>query len=91
MIIQGGNYFKYFSQRGAIIRRRRLLEGWLLFKEMQYFEFDVQPSVYCKLHFRCIFVWSSFNLLFLEQIRKQGLKEGLKACFRVEGALSLCS
>ena len=37
------------------------------------------------------FVWSSFNLLFLEQIRKHGLKEGLKACFIVEGALSLSS
>ena len=34
---RGGDYFKYFSQRGAIIRGRRLIEGWLLFNEIQYF------------------------------------------------------
>ena len=29
----GGDYFKYFRQRGAIIRGRRLMKGQLLFKE----------------------------------------------------------
>ena len=82
-LFKGGNQFKYFSQREAIIRGRRLIEGQLLFQEIQYLETDMQPSVY-KLFVNYIvdaFVWSSFNLLFLEQIRKKGLKEGLKACF----------
>ena len=34
---EGGNYFKYFGQRGAIIRGRRLIEGRLLFEEIRYF------------------------------------------------------
>ena len=29
----GGDYFKYFRQRGAIIRGRRLIKGRLLFEE----------------------------------------------------------
>ena len=51
----GGHYFKFFRQRGAIIRGRRLLEGRLLFEEMRYLEghatmpmithFELWPSV----------------------------------------------
>ena len=32
-----GDYFKYFGQRGVIIRGRRLIEGRLLFEEIRYF------------------------------------------------------
>lgn len=32
---KGGNYFKYFHRRGVIIRRRQLIEGWLLLEEIQ--------------------------------------------------------
>ena len=35
-LFEGGDYFKYFGQRGAIIRGRRLIEGWLLFEEIRY-------------------------------------------------------
>ena len=45
-LFKGGNQFKYFSQREAIIRGRRLVEGQLLFQEIQYLETDMQPSVY---------------------------------------------
>ena len=31
----GGDYFKYFCQRGAIIRGRQLIEGRLLFEEIR--------------------------------------------------------
>ena len=34
-LFEGGDYFKYFGQRGAIIRGRRLIEGRLLFKEIR--------------------------------------------------------
>ena len=30
-LIEGGDYLKYFNQKGAIIRGRRLIEGRLLF------------------------------------------------------------
>ena len=36
VLFEGGDYFKYFGQRGAIIRGRRLIEGLLLFKDIQY-------------------------------------------------------
>ena len=32
----GGVYFKYFYERGAIIRGRQLTEGRLLFEEIRY-------------------------------------------------------
>ena len=32
---EDGDYFKYFCQRGAIIRGRRLIEGRLLFEEIR--------------------------------------------------------
>ena len=32
----GGDYFKYFRLKGAIIRGRRLIEGRLLFEEIRY-------------------------------------------------------
>ena len=32
----GGDYFKHFGQRGAIIPGRQLIEGRLLFEEIQY-------------------------------------------------------
>ena len=35
-LFEGGDYFKYFSQRGAIIQGRRLIEGRLLFEEIRY-------------------------------------------------------
>ena len=35
-LFEGGDYFKYFGQRGAIIRGRRLIEGRLLFEEIRY-------------------------------------------------------
>ena len=33
-LFEGGDYFKYFGQRGAIIRGTRLIEGRLLFEEI---------------------------------------------------------
>ena len=38
-LFEGGGYFKCFGQRGAIIRGRRLIEGRLLFEEIQYIHF----------------------------------------------------
>ena len=35
-LFEGGDYFKNFHQRGTIIQGRRLIEGRLLFKEIQY-------------------------------------------------------
>ena len=35
-LFEGGDYFKYFCLKGAIIRGRRLIEGRLLFKDMWY-------------------------------------------------------
>ena len=35
LLFEGGDYFKYFHQRGAIIRGRRLIEGRLFFKEIR--------------------------------------------------------
>ena len=35
-LFEGGDYFKYFGQRGAIIRGRGLIEGRLLFEELRY-------------------------------------------------------
>ena len=35
-LFDGGDCFKYFGQRGAIIRGRRLIEGRLLFEEIRY-------------------------------------------------------
>ena len=32
---EGGDYLKYFGQRGAIIRGRCLIEGRLLFEEIR--------------------------------------------------------
>ena len=32
----GGDHFKYFRPRGAIIRGRRLIEGRLFFEEIRY-------------------------------------------------------
>ena len=34
-LFEGGDYFEYFGQRGAIIRGRRLIEGRLLFEEIR--------------------------------------------------------
>ena len=34
-LFEGGDYFKYFHQRRAIIRGRRLIEGRLLFEEIR--------------------------------------------------------
>ena len=33
-LFEGGDYFKYFSQRGVIIQGKRLIEGWL-FEEIR--------------------------------------------------------
>ena len=35
-LFKGGTYFKYIFLKGAIIRVRRIIEGRLLFEEMQY-------------------------------------------------------
>ena len=35
-LFEGGDYLKYFHQRGAIIRGRRLIEGLLLLEEIRY-------------------------------------------------------
>ena len=40
----GGNYFKYFHLRAEIIRRRRLIKGRLLFKEIQYVKTILQSK-----------------------------------------------
>ena len=34
-LLEGGDYFKYFRQRGSIIRGRRLIEGRLLFEKIR--------------------------------------------------------
>ena len=34
LLIEGGDYFKYFHQRGGIIRGGQLIKGQLLFKEI---------------------------------------------------------
>ena len=36
-LFEGGDYFKYFRLKGAIIPGRQLIERQLLFKETQYF------------------------------------------------------
>ena len=53
---EGGDYFKYFHQRGAIIQERRLLEGWLLFKEMRCFKI--------KHHVQCLLFLMLINVSF---------------------------
>ena len=35
-LFEGGDYFKYFHQRGAIIRGTRLIEGRLPLEEIRY-------------------------------------------------------
>ena len=40
-LFEGGDYLKYFGQRGAIIRGRRLIEGRLLFEEIRYLIFII--------------------------------------------------
>ena len=35
-LFDGGNYFKYFRLKGAIIQGRRLIEGWLLYEGIWY-------------------------------------------------------
>ena len=35
-LFEEGDYFKYFGQRGEIIRLRQLIEGWL-FKEIHVY------------------------------------------------------
>ena len=48
-LFEGGDYFKYFGQRGAIIRGRRLIEGRLLFEEIWYFDYIVLLGAKIKL------------------------------------------
>ena len=36
-LFEGGDYFKYFRLKGAIIPGRRLIEGRLLFKEILWY------------------------------------------------------
>ena len=42
---EGGDCFRYFRQKGAIIWGRRLLEGLLLFKEIRYFKLNTTPAL----------------------------------------------
>ena len=43
-LFEGGDYFKYFRQRGSIIRGRRLIEGRLLFEEIRYVFLAIQSN-----------------------------------------------
>ena len=36
LLFEGGDYFKYFAQKGVIIRGQRLMEGRLLFEDLWY-------------------------------------------------------
>ena len=51
-LLEGGDYFNYFRQRGVIIRGRQLIEGWLLFEEIQYFEIWDELSVHDHVIFK---------------------------------------
>ena len=42
---EGGDYFRYFRQKGAIIWGRQLLEGLLLFREIWYFKSNTTPAL----------------------------------------------
>ena len=56
-LLEGGDYFKYFRQRGVIIRGGQLIEGRLLFEEIRYFEIWDELSVHDRVIFkgqRCI-------------------------------------
>ena len=44
-LFEGGDYFKYFGQRGAIIRGRRLIERRLLFEEIYGTSLPLRSSV----------------------------------------------
>ena len=43
-LFEGGDYFKYFGQRGTIIRGRRLIERRLLFEEIRYSYSGIVPQ-----------------------------------------------
>ena len=60
---EGGDYLKYFGQRGAIIRGRRLIEGRLLFEEIRY------PG---KGHFTTFQTYINFRMFRDEFIVKKG-------------------
>ena len=51
-LLEGGDYFKYFRQRGVIIRGRQLIEGRLLFEEIRYFEIWDELSVHDRVIFK---------------------------------------
>ena len=54
----GGNYFKNFHQRGAIIQGRRLIQGRLLFKGIRY----SLTSLWESDHNLCIFEKHLLNI-----------------------------
>ena len=52
-LFEGGDYFKYFGQRGAIIRGRRSIEGRLLFEKIRYTsnkQIKMHQSTFSSLH-----------------------------------------
>ena len=49
-LLKGGDYFKYFHQRGAIFLGRRLFEGRLLFEEIRYASAGIQTHSFWKLN-----------------------------------------
>ena len=46
-LFEGGDYFKYFHQRGAIIRGRWLIERQLLFEEIRYTRLKFVGHYFC--------------------------------------------
>ena len=47
-LFEGGDYFKYFHQRGAIILGRRLIKARLFFEEIRYVLYNrIQTFYHC--------------------------------------------
>ena len=49
-LLKGGDYFKYFHQRGAIFLGRWLFEGRLLFEEIRYASAGIQTHSFWKFN-----------------------------------------
>ena len=81
-LLEGGDYFKYFRQRGVIIRGGQLIEGRLLFEEIRYFEIWDELSV----HDRVIFKGQQW---IIPQTLRQKIKQKLHD-FRIGSQGCLC-
>ena len=44
-LLEEGDYFKYFSQRGAFIQARRLIKGRLLFEKIRELLYPICSKV----------------------------------------------